>query len=316
MNNPVTTLSPQARIPDRGPVRGPVFNLPGPRWFDSHVFGQCRYGLRMLERRFRGYQPKVRVQVESAQYLVKTVENWDEWHAALRLRHEVFHQQAMGRTLFLGLDIDEIDFFCDNLVIIEKKSSRIVATYRLTSNAFTNRFYSQNRFELGDLARESGWKLELGRACVKQDARNGSTLHLLWRGISAYLQALGADTLFGSASIRSRDPRDAAAVCTYLIEEGHFASIATAHPHRTVRFESLQNLLSEIPVSEAYERARAILPPLFHSYLRAGAKVVCPPALDNYLGSTDFLTVLRVKEMQARFEKRYRAPFEKAPGAA
>lgn len=273
---------------------------------------QCRFGFMVLERKLRGYSPRVRVQAESSRYIVKTVEHWEEWLGVLRLRHEVFHQQAMGRTLLLGLDVDDIDFHCDSLAIIDKATGQIVATYRLTSNTFSPRFYSQNKFDLGDLLTEPGIKIELGRACVRADARNGSTLQLLWRGISAYMEKLGAETLFGSASIRSRNPRDAAAVCLYLIEQGHFASVAKAHPLSSSRLANLQNLLDEMTLNEAFERAQSILPPLFQSYLRAGAKVICPPAVDDYLGSTDFLTVLRINEMQGRFDRKYRAPQSKA----
>lgn len=266
----------------------------------------------MLERKWRGYASRISVQVESPHYIAKTVEHWDEWLGVLRLRHEVFHQQAMGRSLLLGVDVDDIDFLCDSLAIVDRETKEIVATYRLTSSEFSPRFYSQNKFSLGNLTEDPGIKIELGRACVRSDARNGSTLQLLWRGVSAYMEAAGADTLFGSASIRSRDPRDAAAVCLYLIENGHYASVPLAHPNSESSFPGLQRLMDQMPSSQATERARAVLPPLFQSYLRAGAKVICPPAMDDYLGSTDFLTVLRVKEMRARFQRKFRARLAKA----
>lgn len=274
------------------------------------LFQQCRYGFRVLERKLRGYSPRVRIQVESHRYVAKTVEHWEEWVGVLRLRHEVFHQQAMGRTLLLGMDIDDIDFLCDNLAIFEKATGQIVATYRLTSDAFSPQFYSQKRFYLDPFLEEPGTKLELGRACVRSDARNGNTLALLWKGIAAYMDALGAETLFGSTSIRSQDPRDAAAVCSYLIDGGYFLSLPRVYPHRENSFENgevnLRDLITGLSTAEATLRAQAVMPPLFQSYLRAGAKVICPPALDPYLGSIDFLTVLRVNEMQGRFDRRYR----------
>lgn len=289
--------------------------MPNPTWLapqvetplSTEIFDQCRFGLKVLERRFRGVTPRISVQIQNRTYQVKTIQDWKDWVEVLKLRHEVFHQEGMGRTLLTGMDVDDIDFLCDHLAIEDQANKKIVATYRLTSSSFSSKFYSQKRFDISGLLDEPGIKLELGRACVKSDARNGSTLHLLWRGISSYTETLGASLLLGSTSIRTLDPVDVAAVCRYLIEGDHYETLPNVHAHAESRFPNLELLIDKMNSNEAAERAKQILPPLFLSYLKAGAKVVCPPAMDRYLGTTDFLTVLRVKEARGRFERRYLA---------
>jgi putative hemolysin len=102
-------------------------------------------------------------------------------------------------------------------LIIDKKSGEIVGTYRLICSLFSKRFYSQAEFTLEQVLALPGVKLELGRACIKKEFRNGAVLTLLWRGIIEYMKLTNAKYLFGCASVQTVLPHEAAATYEYLL---------------------------------------------------------------------------------------------------
>jgi putative hemolysin len=59
--------------------------------------------------------------------------------------------------------------------------------------------------------------------------------------------------------------------------------------------------------AEAYDaaRAEALLPPLFKSYLRMGAKICGTPALDREFYCIDFLTVIKVDQFNPKMKEKY-----------
>jgi putative hemolysin len=135
--------------------------------------------------------------------------------------------------------------------------------------------------------------VELGRACILREHRQGSALFALWRGLAAYLSWSGKRYLFGCCSLTSQDPREGVALQRALERGGHvhprlsapaLASHACADP-------------GGAPVGPAGE---AELPKLFGTYLRYGAKVVSGPALDREFRTIDWLVVLDARGLPAR----------------
>jgi putative hemolysin len=232
--------------------------------------------------------------LDAGAWTIKTLSSWVEVEAALRLRHDVFHVEHHGRRLALGVDIDEVDFVCDHLGVFDGEG-RLQASYRLTATTFSDRFYASRRFELDEFLATPGPKVELGRACVAPGRRNGILLHLLWRGIAAYAERIGARHLFGSASVRTTDMARARAIYERLRTDGH-----TTDAYRVRVRPEARAILPTLVAGEP-----GTLPPLFASYLRAGAKIAGEPARDGYLGSVDFLTVLDVASMSERFQRKY-----------
>ena len=82
---------------------------------------------------------------------MKTVENGSELAAVLRLRHDVFYRELLGKRKIFQLDVDRFDFFCDHLVIIDNRTEDMVGTYRLNASTFSNRFYTESEFHFDDI---------------------------------------------------------------------------------------------------------------------------------------------------------------------
>lgn len=254
------------------------------------------------------FKPKIEINVEVGYFQIKSVSNIEELKQALELRFEVFHKEMMGKTASQGLDIDEFDFDCDHLIIIDKKENKIIGTYRLRSSLFTDNFYSEHEFMMKTIMERSGNKLELGRACIHKDYRRGIILSLLWKGIADYIAASNSDYLFGCATVMTEDPRQAALLTKYLEEEGHIHPGFRARP--TLKYSiPLFGLFKEEfrqPLTEDQKKqARDLWPPLCRAYLNIGAMIGGDPAWDKDFGCIDFLIILRKEDLKQSASKRY-----------
>ncbi len=245
------------------------------------------------------HRAKIPLELVSGPYCIRTTNTWSELLAVLKLRHQVFHLENCNRTLPSGLDIDEIDAVCDQLVIVCRNTGQTVGCYRLTSSQFSSHFYAGKRFHLEHFLASEGTKLELGRACIEASHRTGATLLLLWKGIAEYARQCGASTLFGSTSIRTQEPKEIAGVWNTLQKQGHVTDQYRIRPLPHAEVKGLRDCV------EVASPPDSVFPPLFRSYLRAGAKVACMPAADPYMESTDFLTVLDLTQLADRMDRRY-----------
>src|SRR5690606_25984688 len=107
---------------------------------------QSMYQMRL--NRIHKFKPKVEISSEVGPYILKTISTVEEMKEALKLRFEVFHREMIGKTQTVGIDVDEFDFACDHLIIVNKKNSQIIGTYRLNSTTFSDDFYSAREFNL------------------------------------------------------------------------------------------------------------------------------------------------------------------------
>ncbi|PIP83929.1 MAG: hypothetical protein CO113_02130 [Elusimicrobia bacterium CG_4_9_14_3_um_filter_62_55] len=115
---------------------------------------------------FDSFRPKRAVDATVGRYRIKTAESPGELLAALRLRHEVFFRERLGRTLPGEIDFDRFDLFADHLIVVDEEANRLIATYRMLCSNFARRFYSETEFEIEGFLAAGGVKLELGRGCT------------------------------------------------------------------------------------------------------------------------------------------------------
>lgn len=251
-------------------------------------------------RRFplKDFRCKVPISQSSENFLLKTAESPFEMKEVLRLRHDVFYKELQDKETENRLDIDELDAVCDHLLIIDKKTHKIVGTYRLISSTFSEVFYSQGEFNLSGVLALPGNKLELGRACIHPDFRSGAIINLLWKGIAEYIKKTDTKFLFGCASVQSTDNELAGRILGYLWNKELCSNLYGVEPTEKYRSEAVP-----LPVEESTGKE---IPALIQSYILAGAKFYGPPALDRDFQCFDFFMMLKVDEMSRLFRRRYR----------
>lgn len=251
--------------------------------------------------KLKSFKQKVNIKIEKGRYIIKTAENSKELLQVLRLRYEVFN---LRNKRILKIDIDKFDKDADHLLIYDKETGKMVGTYRLICSKFTDCFYSETEFDISMVKHLSGEKIELGRACIRPEYRNGVTLMLLWRAISEYVEKVKADYLFGCSSVFTTDPVEVAFVTDHLLKN---YSSETVYVKAYKSLESLQKhiqFLRENNIDTSV--ADKLIPPLLKMYLSAGSRVCGLPSLDEEFGCVDFFTILDTRNLTDNFRRKYR----------
>ena len=249
------------------------------------------------------------VEIREERYLARFAQTVPEIDAALQLRFEVFNLElgeGLESSFTTGQDRDAFDDSCQHLIILDTRQERVVGTYRLqtgeTASAGTG-FYSGREFDLSLLPKgvlENS--VELGRACIAKDHRNTHVLFLLWKGIAAYVAHNQKRYLFGCCSLTSQDPCEGDHAFRYLKARGHLHEQFCVSPQAGLECTcsaAEAECAAPGPAPSTLSR-EVVLPKLFRSYLRFGAKVCGPPAIDREFKTIDFLVIFDVDGMDQR----------------
>ena len=259
--------------------------------------------------RLQNFSAHILICIEKRNFIVKTASTTEELREALRLRHEVFFEEMLHRKKRSGIDSDRFDKTCDHLIIIDKRNNRIVGTYRLQSSLHTKKWYTATEFHMRQIKRLPGNKLELGRACVHPQYRNGVTIALLWEGISAYMEASESNYLFGCSSIKTQDHDEIQEIYHYLKHHGHITEAHRVRPKSKFQvpgFKKGQPKRKGIAHNYDLNLTKDKIPSLLASYLKIGAKVCGSPALDKSFKCIDFLTLVNVQDINKSYNRKFR----------
>ena len=214
------------------------------------------------------------------------------------MRYEVFNLElgeGLSESEATGIDSDPFDEQCNHLLVIEEATGNIVGTYRMQTVEMARAgagFYSESEFDLSGLPDELVEQaIELGRACVAKAHRNKIVLFLLWRGLMAYVLWNRKRYLFGCSSLTSQDPNEGYWAFETLERDGHVEHEWLCRPVTAYTCDAP----GYVSTPAAYS-----FPSLFSTYLRHGARICSPPALDRFFGTIDFLTLLD----ETKFERR------------
>jgi putative hemolysin len=246
---------------------------------------------------FRDFKPKYVVRVETEGFILKTAETMLELRQVLELRHDIFLTELQGKVHHSKMDVDEFDQICDHLIIIDKKTFKVIGTYRVISSLYSNKFYSEGEFHLAEFMKQPGAKLELGRACIHKDFRTGATIGLLWKGIVEYIKKTDTKYLFGCASVQTMEPVVAGTILEYLKREQLSSEEYSVSPTDYYKVP--------LPQPEVTGDVNELIPALVHSYVKAGAKFYGAPAYDRDFNCFDFFMVLKIEEMSKLFRRRF-----------
>lgn len=256
--------------------------------------------------------------VDTGKYVLRFAWSRLDLHAVQSLRYRVFCEElgegvsdTIGHTTATkhatahatahAREADDRDPWFHHLMICERSSGAVVGTYRLQTAvmaATRHGFYSATLFELGAVPGSvlSG-AVEIGRACVDPAHRSGRVLRLLWKGIARYLQWNDKRYLFGCCSLAGVSAEPAIDAWRALHARSALHDRILVRPRPAAR--ALPDDGRVRPLIDA-TALTAALPPLFEGYLALGAKVCGAPALDHAFGTTDFLVLLDVHDMDAR----------------
>jgi putative hemolysin len=228
-------------------------------------------------------------------YAVLVTSEPAEIRAAQRLRHRVFAGE-LGAVLpghVPGVDSDELDPYCDHLIVRDDRTGAVIGTYRMLPPhraQQAGRLYSDGEFDLAALAGLRSSLVEVGRSCVHPDHRNGAVINLMWSGIARYMLLTGHRWLAGCASV---PVADGGPVWEYVRARHLAPSTYRVAPRRPWAGAA------------AAPAARSALPPLLRGYLRLGAWVCGEPADDPEFGVVDLFVLLGMERLDRRYLRHF-----------
>ena len=104
----------------------------------------------------------------------------------------------------------------------------------------------------------------------------------------------GLDTLIGCASVSHADGGELACYVWHGLKQTHLVALPQpVRPRTPFRLQAWDHSTPPPPV-----------PALIKGYLRCGAKLLGPPALDTSFNTVDFPMLLRIGDLPARYSKR------------
>lgn len=217
---------------------------------------------------------------------------------AQRLRYKVFAEEMGAQLSGTGdLDIDGFDAFCDHLLVRESATHQVIGTYRILSPHQANKaggYYSAGEFDLSRLSHLFDSTVELGRACVHQDYRNGGTITLLWAGLAKYMQMHNYEYMIGCASMPIHDGGHMAASLYHKLKDEYLSPQEyRVFPH------------NPLPIASLNKDMQVVCPPLIKGYLRLGAYICGEPAWDAYFNSADMLVMLPLSKINSRYASHF-----------
>jgi putative hemolysin len=211
-----------------------------------------------------------------------------------RLRHDTFAAEfPRMSSLDHGRDEDDFDDHCDHLVVRHEESRQIVGTYRMMTPecaATVGGRFGDRTFDLSPLRDVDADLVEVGRACVHPDHRNGAVISLIWAGIAGYMRRNGRRWLGGCAWAQ---PAEAPAIWAYVQGDHLSPDRYRVAPRRP---------LADGPLPPA-EPAKP--PPLLHGYLRLGGWICGEPGYDQDAGVAAFYVLLDLDQMTPRYRRHF-----------
>ncbi len=237
---------------------------------------------------------------------------------AQRLRRHVFAEELGARlSPFDGphsdVDADRFDPFCDHLLVRmvpaggDEEDAPVVGTYRVLSPQAARRaggLYTDTEFDLSPLWAVRAHAVELGRSCVHPAWRSGAVIMALWSALGQYMRLRNLDTMIGCASVSLDDGGQAAAQLWDRLRRTHLAPAQfQVRPRIALPIEEHAGAVDAGPITSA--RSGSEVPPLIKGYLRCGARVLGPPAIDRAFNTADLPIMLRTDEMTPRYRRHF-----------
>ena len=142
--------------------------------------------------------------------------------------------------------------------------------------------------------------MELGRSCARKDFRDRSLLPLMWEAIAEQVRLHRVRYLFGCGSLYTTDTAEVGAIFSLLNRNYYAPEMFRVYPAPNCRF---LGVLTDLPIDDDQALFQK-LPSLIKGYLRIGAVVCGPPALDQEFGTADFFLLLDFGSLKEGYLRR------------
>lgn len=198
-----------------------------------------------------------------------------------------------------GIDKDVYDDYCDHAVVIDSETDEVVGTYRFILKEHVDKidgkFLSETEFNLDSIKDKR--IMELGRAVVKTEYRQGGVITILWRLALSYFLEKKCDYMIGTASFHGINGEIYDEIFSfiqrnYLFEKSCFA---------------VNNVyeIKDIEVSVSSREMLHKMPPLMKGYLQIGGYVAKNAYIDYDFNSTDLLIILDYNKINERYLRKF-----------
>lgn len=231
-------------------------------------------------------------------FTVRLAETREEVEAAQRLRFQIFAQE-LGADIQSSneLDADEYDEHCHHLLAFDDATGEVVGCYRLITEAAAKAaggWYSAHEFDLSPLKDILPQTVELGRACLHPDYRNGGLIMLLWAGLIKFMKDGNFRFMIGCGSIRMEDGGHEAAGLYHFLKKDYLAPeqwrVKPLNPMKWDKVKPVEN---------------PACPSLIKGYLNIGAWFCGEPCVDEAFNCADILILMDVNRLDDRYLQRF-----------
>ncbi|MEM9434514.1 MAG: GNAT family N-acyltransferase [Pseudomonadota bacterium] len=225
-------------------------------------------------------------QMEVGRYHVRAASSAQDFAAAHALRRVSFRAG--------GDDGDSFDHKCSHILVEQIGSGTLVCCFRIqdiASGAEIDNSYSAQYYELSPLYSFDRPILELGRFCIHPDHTDPDILRAAWAALTAHVDEVGAELLFGCSSFAGIEEADYLDAFS-LLKDRHLAPKRwLPHVKAPRTFPFAHKLRLRKPDLKAAMKA---MPPLLRSYLLMGGWVSDHAVIDRDLNTLHVFTGLEI----------------------
>ena len=222
---------------------------------------------------------------ERGLYRVRAASGAHDIGAARALRTQAFRTARP--------DQDAFDSRCVQMLVEQRTTGALVGGFRMlvtTSGAEVLDSYSAQFYDLAALSARGGTVLELGRFCIHPACHDPDVLRVAWGALTAHVDRMGIDMLFGCSSFAGTEVGDYADAL--LLLRARHVGPDNLRPRlkatEVIRFADLPDRAPDA------RRAMQVMPPLLRTYLTMGGWVSDHAVIDRDLGTLHVFTGLEI----------------------
>jgi putative hemolysin len=189
-------------------------------------------------------------------------------------------------------DEDALDPYCDHLIARDRRSLKVVGSYRVLGPRAAARcgsLHAEQRFDLDRLQHLRGRMMEAGCACIDPDYHGSGVLMMLWAGLWALMKRDGCQYLAGSVSLSLADGGYNATALYQRLAQTHLAPLEYRVAPR-----------QPFVLHKCEPGHPPCVPPMLEAYLRGGAWIAGEPAWDPDYHCAELFLLLPVDALHRR----------------